>query len=375
MGNHGRAGAGEPVLVVEGTPGEDAASLVSLLAAHGCAVTVTPVERAAERAAEGGFVLAILQPGPDGSARLDHLRRLQDEVADLRVAVLGARGDVGAAVEALRAHAFEFLETPVAPEAIAVVLERARRLPPPRQASLLESLQILTPGLVHELRNPLSGILAGSQMIARLLQGQGAACEYAEIIREEAQQLERFLGRLAEFGRLRAVGVPGAETVDLVGVLEGALDAVRNPCSARRIRIMASFQRPIPPLRGDPGRLRQAVAEILQNALDAMPDGGTLTVGTRLAGTDADPTPATVGCQRTWAEIEFRDTGPGLTAEAWRRGCEPFFSTRPRALGVGLALAQAIALAHGGMLCLEGPGRPGGHVVMRLPVASRTAAA
>jgi signal transduction histidine kinase len=371
MGNRGRA-RGEPVLVVEGTPGEDAATLVSLVAAHGCAVTVTPAERAAERAAEGGFVLAILQPGPDGSARLDHLRRLQDQVADLRVAVLGPRGDVRAAVEALRAHAFEFVETPAAPEAIAAVLDRARRLPPPGQASLLESLQILTPGLVHELRNPLSGILAGSQMLARLVGGQGAASEYAGIIREEAQHLERFLARLAEFGRLRAVGLHCAETVDLAEVLASALDAIRATCAAQQIRIVTSVHQRIPALRGDPGRLSQAFAEILRNAQEAMPDGGTLTVGTRLAGADADPSPATVGWQRHWAEIEFSDTGPGMTAEAWRRGCEPFFSTRPRALGVGLSLAQAIALAHGGMLCLEGPGRPGGHVVMRLPVASGT---
>jgi signal transduction histidine kinase len=272
----------------------------------------------------------------------------------------------------MREHAFDYLEEPVEPHALAELIRSARRTPDPQRAALLHSLQVLTPGLVHELRNPLSGILAGSQMLVRLLGGQGTASEYAEIIREEAQQLERFLARLAEFGRLRSVGLQCAAAVDLPGLVGRLLEAARSACKVRGIRVVSSFDPRATGLRGDPGRLSQACMEIVQNAQEAMPEGGTLTVTTRLV---ADSRASGSDPHDDWIEIEFHDTGPGMSEEVGQHGGEPFFSTRPRALGVGLSLAQAIAHAHGGMLVLRGTTRRGGHFVLRLPVTRDAGAA
>jgi signal transduction histidine kinase len=302
---------------------------------------------------------------------------LRERVPGLLVAVIGVRGNVTAAVAAMRAHAFDYLEEPVKPQALAELIRCARRTLDPQRAALLHSLQVLTPGLVHELRNPLSGILAGSQMVARLLGGQGTASEYAEIIREEAQQLERFLARLAEFGRLRSAGLQCADSVDLPGLVGRLLETASPACKARGIRVVSSFDPRATGLRGDPGRLSQACMEIVQNAQEAMPEGGTLTVSTRLvadnhaSGSDG----LHADLHDDWIEVEFRDTGPGMSEEVRQHAGEPFFSTRPRALGIGLSLAQAIAHAHGGMLVLGGANRRGGHVLLSLPVTRGAGAA
>ena len=356
--------ARDRVLVVTGRPDDRADDLVPLLTAQGCVVTVAPDETAAEGIA-ADYLLAILRPGPAAASVAGRLRRLRERAPTAAVAVIGALGSVASAVEAMRAQALDYLEDPVSAEAIARLIGRARSTPEPRQAAFLTSLQALMPGLVHELRNPLSGVLAGSQMLTRLLGGAGTACEYAAIIEEEAHQIERFLARLAEFGRLGARGVRVAEGVDLPGLLGRLLEVTLPTCRSQGIRMVSSWDPGVSAICGDPGPLTQACAEILQNAQDAMPEGGTVTVTTRsVAGG--------MGTADGWVEVEFRDTGSGLTPEARRRAFEPFFSTRPRALGVGLSLAQAIAWAHGGIIRLDDADGQGCRAILRVPRVQRT---
>jgi signal transduction histidine kinase len=361
MARDGHRAAGDHVLVAGGAPGDGAPELVETLEHHGCVVTLAAGDRVSGQASGGPYLLAILRPRPGELFASADLRRLKAVMPTLRVAVVGRAGSVAAAVAAMRGRAFEYLEDPVTPAAVASLLRRARHTVDPWEAALLDSLQRLTPGLVHELRNPLSGVLAGSQMLTRLLAGQGKAAEYAEIVREEAQRLQRFLARLAEFGRLNTCQPPFAETVDLSALVERLLDAVRSTCEARRIGLASRCEPGTPSPPGDPGRLGLAVGELIQNALDALADGGSLTVHVRPVQ-DGDVDGA-------WVEIAVADTGPGMTEDVRQRACEPFFSTRPGALGIGLPLAQAAVRAHGGILRIGGPGLRGGHVVAVLPAA------
>jgi two-component system, NtrC family, sensor histidine kinase HydH len=292
------------------------------------------------------------------------LQRIRSHTPGLRVAIIGDSGRVADAVAAMRAQAFDYLEEPISPEALAALIRRARSTPDAGQTALLDSLQTLVPGLVHELRNPLSGILAGSQMLTRLVRGAGTASEYAGIIYAEALRLERLLARLAEFGKLRAHGLQCKATVDLADLLQRVLDAATPACTVRRIQIARLFDPEASVLSGDPGRLAQACAEIVQNAQEAMPEGGSLRVSSRCA-------PGIDGSGDGWIEVEFHDTGPALTEEVRRRAFEPFFSTRPRALGVGLSLVQAIVSAHGGSARLEPAADAGSRVVLQLPAKRR----
>ncbi|HSB73572.1 MAG TPA: ATP-binding protein [Candidatus Methylomirabilis sp.] len=257
----------------------------------------------------------------------------------------------------------------------------------------LKPLQALMPGLVHEFRNPLSGVLAGGQMLLRLLEAKHPAQEYAEIVLEEARVLERFVARLAQFGRIRAVDPASAGEVDLPALLRHVLTEGHVDRDEGKIRLETDFDTRAGGVRGDPSALALACSEILRNALEAMPEGGTLSISTRLfTGEAARSDPGTSGHGRRgedagriaafshrptsqsphrvspgWIEAEFADTGPGMTEEIRRRAFEPFFSTRPRALGIGLSLAQAIALAHGARIRLGPATQRGASVFLALP--------
>ena len=263
------------------------------------------------QAAKGdAYLLAVVPRGQSDEHGRECLRRLREQAPTLRVAVVGAAGDVAGAADVMRVHAFDYLEDPVTAVAIERLIRRARTEPNPLQVALVESLKSLTPGLVHEFRNPLSGVLAGSQMLARLLHDGDTASGYAGIIQEEAQKLARFLTRLAEFGRLRSGGMQWAESVDLPDLLGRVLAAAAPAYEARRIRIVSSFDPRTSTLRADPARLTQACAELLDNAQEAMPDGGTLTVNTRWmaeVGKQSSPLPVVaLAVQDGWICVEFR---------------------------------------------------------------------
>ncbi len=267
------------------------------------------------------------------------------------------------------------------------------RLRPP---DWVHAMQALVPGLVHEFRNPLSGVLAGCQMLQRLTPPSSPTHEYVEIVQDEAKVLEQFLARLAEFGRLGEDELCLTDALDLPSLVCQTLREAKAACEARRILSSTTFDQRAQQVRGDPARLSRALREVVANAVDAMPNGGTLAVQTRLAQPDvhrsaepssgraggasrrepgharpnpsADP-PADRHPSGAWVEIEVADTGAGMTMEACRRAFEPFFSTRPRALGIGLPLVQAILLAHGGSVQLTSAPEKGTQVCLRLPAA------
>ena len=357
------------LLVTSATPGngrlEDPRSLIRLLEGQGCSVEVVTTERGAIEAVRRTAHLCVLAHvrEPEGLGLLQALREVRPEA---RLAVLCDVPDLGIALAALRLGSVDYLTGPLDPQAVEALVQRARGSGDLRLRAFTQSLQALTPGLVHELRNPLSGILASGQMLGRVVGDNPRAQEYLRILRDEALQLERFLARLAEFGRLPKGGIFFADPVDLAGFLTGVLEEWRPRCTTHGIGQVVQFDPGISGIRAEPTRLALALGEILANAVEAMPSGGTLTVTTRRA-----PAGATAGDSATagWADILVADTGGGMAGEVHRRAFEPFFSTRPRALGIGLALAQAILVAHGGSIRLDSQLGTGTRVLLRLLLA------
>jgi len=144
-------------------------------------------------------------------------------------------------------------------------------------------------------------------------------------------------------------------------VIDGALARLSGLPGADRVTVERRYADKVPPLPGDPARLEQMVLNLAVNAMEAMGEGGRLTITTR-RGAGA-------------VEIEVRDTGPGIPAENLERIFKPFFSTKALGTGLGLPLVARVVAAHGGRVTVESEVGRGTAFHVTLPLAGDGAGA
>jgi CheY-like chemotaxis protein len=193
----------------------------------------------------------------------------------------------------------------------------------------------------------------------------------------------RAYGRPVDASAFRAVdlGALAREAVDLTrprwqdeAQREGRTIAVRLDPPAVAAEAAAPDAGRGAPVQGDPAALREVLVNLLFNACDALPAGGTVTL--RVAPWRGGPPPAEAGAAAGWTELSVADTGTGMAADVRRRAFEPFFTTKGAGgTGLGLAMVRKVVDAHGGVVELEtAPGR-GTTFRLRFPAAPAGAAA
>lgn len=203
-----------------------------------------------------------------------------------------------------------------------------------------ELLQRCVRRVIHNVSNPLAAILGCSQLIERLL-ARGAAgdldqCrEYVHLIQAEAQRCSRLLDNLAWLVRPPD---PHPAELDLRAVAQTAIAAFAHPES---VRIELERGPGTPTIIADADWIVRVIHHLLQNAVDAMPEGGTVTVRAEGGGGGA--------AQR---RLVVTDTGPGIPGDALPRVKDPFFTTRQGHDGVGLAICERLVARQGGTIRL-----------------------
>jgi len=215
-----------------------------------------------------------------------------------------------------------------------------------------EERETLLAGIAHEVRNPLGGLDLFTGLLAEELAGRPEAAHVARL-KEELGALERVVEEFLDYARSRPLR---QDPVDLAALLAEVSDLAR-PLAAERGIVLAVYGGG--EARGDGEKLRRAVLNLVRNAVEASPAGGTVEVAAE-----------------AWegeARIEVRDRGPGLTADARARLFRPFFTTKESGTGLGLALAKKVVDAHGGALAIED--REGGGTVARVAVPAAATAA
>jgi PAS domain S-box-containing protein len=221
----------------------------------------------------------------------------------------------------------------------------------------LSALGQLAMGMAHDFTNLLQAILGHTQLIAhepspdRLQRGL-ATIEQA--VRDGVETV----GRIRRFAR-RDVD-RRLERVDLREVVRQTIEIVRPRWSQSDLRgATVAIQQElaaVPPVRARAAELREALINLVLNAVDAMPKGGTITLETR---TDGD-----------WAVLAVADTGSGIPEDVRRRIFEPFFTTKESGTGLGLSIVSGIVSSYGGTIDVESePGR-GTRFTIRLPAAA-----
>ncbi len=224
------------------------------------------------------------------------------------------------------------------------------------QAERIAAWREVARRLAHEIKNPLTPIAMSVETL-REAREKGRA-DFAEIfdegtraIGEEVRRLKRIVDEFSRFARLPA---PQRAPVSPDEVVSAAIALWAEPPAG--VAIVREVEPGLPPVHADRDQVVQVLLNLVGNALDAMPRGGTLTVGARAAGGGV--------------AFTVRDTGPGIAPGDLGRVFEPYFTTKEGGTGLGLAIADRIAEEHGGRLEASSAPGEGATFTLTLPVVA-----
>lgn len=207
----------------------------------------------------------------------------------------------------------------------------------------------LAGGVAHEIRNPLSSIKGFATYFKERSQPTDEAAEMAAILIQEVERLDRVVGQLLDFSRPTT---PNRRAVEVRAFLETAFKRIGPAAAEKGVSLDLRVGPDADTFVLDPDLIHQALLNLYLNALEAMPQGGHLTVAADLAN------PA------THLLIEVRDTGCGISIDGVNQIFDPYFTTKSTGTGLGLAIVHNIVEAHGGEIQVESD--PGQGTVFRL---------
>ncbi len=239
-----------------------------------------------------------------------------------------------------------------------------------RRADRLGAWATLAAGIAHEVKNPLGGIKGAAQLLRDEIDGQAGLAgyrEYIEVMIREVARIDRLLTELLTFSEPRP---PRFAPVNLNGLLDTILLLQAASEARGEAVVVKEFDPSLPDVRGDVEQLTQVFLNVIKNGFEAMQGRGTLRVASRV---DTDYQIRTVrgdGDHKTRVvAIEISDSGPGIAPADLPKLFTPFFTTKGRGTGLGLALSHRIVHAHRGTMAVQSePGR-GTTVTTWLPVS------
>jgi two-component system sensor histidine kinase HydH len=230
--------------------------------------------------------------------------------------------------------------------AAARVIESSQAYERVKERDRLAALGEMAAGLAHEIRNPLGAIKGAAQL---LMTSDGHPqphnsenAEFLQIIVEEANRLNNVVTRFLDYARAERPGRDGADKVDLNGVVRKTIQLLQKE-QLKNIELRVRTDDQLPLVAGDPESLLQVFLNLGQNALQAMPDGGTLEVLTTRRRRSR------LGYGQ-FCEVRFRDTGIGIPRDRLKKLFIPFYTTKQKGTGLGLAISHRIINQHGGTI-------------------------
>lgn len=206
-----------------------------------------------------------------------------------------------------------------------------------RRADRLAALGQLSAGLAHELRNPLGTIKASAEMLSRSVASENeVAREVAGFISSEVDRTNALVTRFLDFARPLKLR---RDPADVTQVLDRAVELAERDASAHRVAIFKNYSPDVPPLPIDAELMERVFYNLLSNAVQASPPQGSVTVKTRAGD--------------RMAEICVIDRGSGIDPTIMNTIFNPFVTTKPDGVGLGLAIVSKIVDEHGGRISVE----------------------
>ena len=245
------------------------------------------------------------------------------------------------------------------------------------QQERLRALGQMASGVAHDVNNALSPIVAYSELLLATQKDlPDTARQYLQIIHRSGEDVSHIVARMREFYRRRS-DTEELTQVDINKIIEEVIELTRprwrdiSQRQAVSIQIQRELEPKLPLLLCDPGDLREALINLIFNAVDALPQGGTITLVTRSLNQSAPEKNSHPGPQ---LQVEVRDNGIGMDEETRQHCLEPFFSTKAKRGGTGLGLAMVYGMMrrHDGNIEIESePGR-GTCIRLTFPVREKT---
>lgn len=207
-------------------------------------------------------------------------------------------------------------------------------------AEKLTSLGQLAASVAHEINNPLAGVLTYTRLLARKISAdtfkKEEALEYLSTVESEVNRCSRIIRNLLDFSRQAQ---PRLKPVDMNQVLEQVLAMVGHQAQMQKVEIVREFDSPLPGVMADFDQMQQVFVNLTLNAIQAMSGGGKLTLRTLSGGGQV--------------QVDVRDTGSGISKENLSRLFMPFFTTKEKGVGLGLAVVRRIVDRHKGKVQVQ----------------------
>jgi len=219
------------------------------------------------------------------------------------------------------------------------------------QAEKMAAVGRLAASLAHEINNPLQAIQNSLHLALHQGLDDARKRQFLEMAQQEVGRLVQIVRRMLDFYRPSSA----KRVVDLNRPVEDALAIASKRLQQAHIEVVSRLTPNLAPVRGAPNQLTQVFLNLIINAIEAMPDGGTLWVGT--ANHD----------ERQQVVAAFRDSGSGIAPEMRERLFEPFNTSKATGTGLGLAISYGIVERHGGGIVVEMPPSGGTTFIVRLP--------
>lgn len=252
-----------------------------------------------------------------------------------------------------------------------------------RRLDRLASLGEMSANVAHEVRNPLASIKTSMQMLKADLQDVSPLAEGAQesvtIALKEVERLDAIVRDLLLFARPRQLHLVSC---NLISISEHVLQLMQAQCAASDVKVHRAYY-DVPSFPADIAQIEQILFNLYMNALQAMPDGGVLSVSCRrVAGASVSATPRPreqavarefgaargVSTQQDWLELAVSDTGVGIAPDQLERLFQPFYTTRAHGIGLGLPITRRLIEDHRGHIAVDSQLGYGATFTVRFPL-------
>ncbi len=322
----------------------------------------------------------IRMPGMNGIQVLEAVKKLS---ANIEVIVCTAFAEMELAIQALQLDASDLITKPIGDQALQLSIGRAKQRYISRkklqdyakflekqaadQAQILHqdkmmSLGRLAASVVHEINNPLSGILNYIRLMSRILQKgrlKGDTPEkfkqYLELVETEIERCSQIVSNLLAFSRKSS---PSFAPVHIHKLMDRCISLSRHKLELQNINLTSHIQQDLPSVEGDFNQLQQCVINLIFNAMDAMSNGGEININ------------GSVDSEKPWLVIAVEDTGTGISEEDLPDIFEPFYTTKKEGYGVGLGLSTVYGIMeqHNGSVEVQSRPGVGTTFLLKLPI-------